>query len=109
MRGCHSLTKGRMGKRAGEGETGVCCYTEVLAEDLKPPIRAQPFITYNIKHTSPFFNAGRCVTRGWCRAGQSAEMENRIKMLIYGILEANIKISVGAVTADVDRLHHGSY
>ncbi len=35
--------------------------------------------------------------------------ENIIKMLIYGILEANINISVGAVTADVDRLHHASY
>lgn len=109
MRGCHCLTKERMGKRAGEGGTGVCCYTEALAEDLKQPIRARPFITYNIKHTSPFFNAGRCVTRGWCRAGQSAKMENRIKMQINGILEANINISVGAVTADVDRLHHVSY
>ncbi len=42
-------------------------------------------------------------------AGQSAKMENRIKMQINGILEANINISVGAVTADVDRLHHVSY
>ncbi len=35
--------------------------------------------------------------------------KTRIKMQINGILEANINISVGAVTADVDRLHHVSY
>lgn len=80
MRGCHCLKEGRMGETERGGGMGVCCYTEALAEDLRQPIRARPFITYNIKHTTPFFSAGRCITRGWCCTGQSVAIENRLKM-----------------------------
>lgn len=81
IRGRHCLRKGRMGETERGGGMGVCCYTEALAEDLKQPIRARPFITYNIKHTTPFFSAGQ---RGALQGVGVAldnllRIENRIK------------------------------